>query len=84
MIEILALFGLGNVIQKIALKKGLKQYKYILLMVVLWFSFEIIGAWVGIVFFGIGFTFYFTGLLGAALGGLLSYLIAKNAKPQHK
>jgi membrane associated rhomboid family serine protease len=80
MLEILAIIALASSIKKIVIEKGLKPWKYIILMVVLWILFEFTGGIVGVIFFGEGLAAYPGALFGAALGGLLGYIIAKSAK----
>ncbi len=79
MLEIIAIIYLGRTIKKIALKKGLKPTKYILLMVFFWLSFEFLGMVIGFIIFKDGLMPYLLALPGAALGGYLSYTIVKNA-----
>lgn len=79
MLELIAIFTLGKAIKKMVQAKGLKATKYILLMIFFWLSFEFLGMVLGIVIFGEGLAAYLLALPGAALGGYLSYTIAKNA-----
>lgn len=82
MLELIAIFTLGKSIKKMVQAKGLKATKYILLMVFFWLSFEFLGMVLGIIIFGEGLEAYLFALPGAALGGYLSYTIAKNAVPE--
>jgi len=79
MLEIIAIIALGRTIKKIALEKGLKPTKYILLMVFFWLSFEFLGMVIGFIIFGDGLIPYLLALPAAALGGYFSYTIVKNA-----
>ncbi len=79
MLEIIAIIALGRAIKKIALEKGLKPTKYILLMVFFWLSFEFLGMIIGFAIFGDGLIPYLIALPAAGLGGYLSYTIVKNA-----
>lgn len=79
MLEIIAIFTLGKWIKNSVNAKGLKATKYILLMIFFWISFEFLGMVLGIIIFGEGLQAYLLALPGAALGGYLSYTIAKNA-----
>lgn len=82
MIELLAIIMLGKTISSVVREKGLKPIKYVLIMLVLWIGLEFIGAILGLIFLGGGLKSYPFALLGAILGGYLSYNIAKNAKPE--
>ena len=80
MLEIIAIFTLGKAIKKIVQAKGFSATKYILLMVFFWISFEFLGLFLGMVVFGDRLVpIYLLALLGAVLGGYLSYHIAKTA-----
>ncbi|MEN8250106.1 MAG: hypothetical protein ABFS32_14330 [Bacteroidota bacterium] len=81
MIEIIAIITLGKTIRGIISEKGLKPWKYILLMVVLWLGFEIIGFIIAGLILGESLISYLFAIAGAALGGYLSYRIALNAEP---
>ena len=72
---------MGKSIRDIIREKGLKPHKYIILMIVMWFGFEVIGGILGTVLFGGGIVVYLLALAGAALGGYLSYNIAKKRDP---
>ncbi|MDW3194983.1 MAG: hypothetical protein R8G66_21605 [Cytophagales bacterium] len=81
MLEIIAIVSLGKSISKIIREKGRKPLLFVLLMVVMWLSFEVIGAVIGVILLGEGIGAYLFAIFGAALGGFLSYIIAKNASP---
>lgn len=86
MLEIIFVIWLWRVNGRNAILKGQKPTKYHVLTLVLWFGLEILGTMGGVIVFGsmnpntdplmYGYMF---GILGAALGGILSYIIAKNA-----
>jgi hypothetical protein len=87
MIEIIVLIWLGRDIGRIAESKGRSKAGYIVMMVVLWFTGEALGAMVGAIFapksliyadFNLGG--YLCALAGAAVGGVTSYLIVKNLR----
>lgn len=81
MLELIGIITLGKAIQKIVTEKGLKPTKYILLMVILWLGFEVIGLFVGMILFGNVMTGYLLAFPGAAMGGYISYSVARNATP---
>lgn len=80
MLEIIAMVTLGKSISAIVSDKGLKPFKYVLIMIVLWIGLEFIGAIVGVIVVGEGLMSYPFALVGAILGGYISYEIAKNAQ----
>lgn len=80
MLEIIALIYLGSKISKIIKGKGLKPFKYVLLLIVLWILFEFLGIIVATIFLGEGLITYPFGIAGAALGAYLSLTIAKKSK----
>ena len=88
MIEILCLVLLCVINGRIAIQKGLKPMKYRVFTIASWIGFEFIGVLVGLLFVadlvpGIH-PFYiamYTGLVGAAIGGMVSHMIVKRAKP---
>lgn len=82
MLEIIAIIVLSSNIKLIAQGKNLKPAKYIILMVFLWIFLEFLGAIIGTIVFGEGLAAYPFALIGAALGGFLGYIIAKNATPK--
>lgn len=86
MLEIIFIIWLWRVNGRNAILKGQKPTKYHILTLVLWFGLEILGTMSGVIIFGSinpnsdPFMYgYMFGILGAALGGILSYIIAKNA-----
>ena len=82
MLEIFAVISLCRVNKNNAIKRGRKPGGFIALTIILWVVFEIIGMIIGTLIFdgeGSYFTALFIALPCAALGGLISFLIAKNA-----
>lgn len=79
MLEIIAIIALGKSISKIVKEKGLNPTKYVIIMVVMWIGFEILGSLIGAILYGEGMVVYLFALSGAAIGGFLSYQLAKNA-----
>lgn len=86
MLEIVCIIWLWRTNGRNALQKGQKPTKYHALTLILWFGLEILGVTAGavasVMFFPnadplIGA--YMLGIAGAALGGFLSYQIAKHA-----
>ena len=82
MLELIGIIVLAKAIKRIVNEKGLKAFWYVLLMVVLWLSFEVIGLFVGMIIFGDVMMGYLLAFPGAALGAYISYRIAKNVRPQ--
>ena len=80
MLEILAVTMLFATNKKNALARGRNPWPFAALGLILWFVFEVLGFFLGAVFLEGEFTPYLTGILCAALSGLLSYLISKNCK----
>ncbi len=80
MLEIIAVTMLLTANKKNALMRGRNPWPFAALGLILWFLFEVFGFFLGAVFGEGEFTPYLTGILCAALGGLLSYLISKNCK----
>ncbi|MDR2437214.1 MAG: hypothetical protein LBD17_04000 [Endomicrobium sp.] len=82
MLEIIALIILINVNAKNAGKRGRKGWPFALLTLIMWIGFEILGAVIGnIASEGHTVPTYLTALVFAIIGGIVSYLIAKNCKP---
>ncbi|MBL6449223.1 hypothetical protein JMN32_23135 [Fulvivirga sp. 29W222] len=81
MLEVLTVLTLGKTISKIARKKGLKPWKYVIILLILLFGFEVSGAMVGAILYGQSPLVYVLAILGAAFGGFLSYQIVKFATP---
>ena len=79
MIEILFLIFLSNKNASNAKERGRKPGVFIALTIILWFVFEISGAAIGNAM-ELGYGAYLIAFPMAALGGLLSYIIAKNCK----
>ncbi len=83
MIEILAIVALSRRIKKIVTAKGLKPGKYIGILVALWIGMEVLGFLIGGALFGESLLIVVFGLAGAAIGGLLAFQIANNAKGEN-
>lgn len=81
MLEVLTVLTLGKSISKIAREKGLKPWRYVVIMLTLLFGLEIAGAMTGVILYGESPLVYLFAILGAALGGFLSYQIVKFANP---
>ena len=81
MLEIVVLVLLWKLNGRIVREKGLPTKKYHILTIVLWFAFEFVGIGAGLMITESFFSAVYFGLLGASLGGYLSYRIAKNAQP---
>lgn len=80
MLEVFAVIGLCRLNRKNAIARGRRPGGYIALTIILWILFEFVGAIFGILLFGRDndtFTVMFVALPCAALGGLISFLIAK-------
>ena len=80
MLEVFAVIGLCRLNRRNAIARGRRPGGYIALTIILWLVFEFIGAIFGIILFGSDnntFTIMFVALPCAALGGLISFLIAK-------
>lgn len=82
MLEIIAIWQLTKNIGQIVEKKGHSSGVYKFLTVVLWFGGEIVGGAIGIWIIdgneSAQCIVYFIALLGAVIGGGISYLIANN------
>lgn len=87
MLEIIALIALCRHNGRIVREKGRRSGGFIAITVILWFGLEILGAIIGVLVFDVTTNgdipggIYISALVFAALGALLSYLIARNAKP---
>lgn len=80
MLEVFAVIGLCRLNRRNAIARGRRPGGYIALTIILWILFEFVGAIFGILLFGRDndtFTVMFVALPCAALGGLISFLIAK-------
>ena len=75
MLEIIALFFLTRQIGRIAQDKGLKSFTWKLYTVLAWFAGEIMGAVMGLLFFGPNNLF--SVLLVALAGAITGYYILK-------
>jgi hypothetical protein len=79
MIEIIFIVMLTRNNGKICRKKNIKPFGYQLLTVLLWVVLEILGVFIGAIFFtSEGFVMYAFGILGAGIGAFVSYLIVKS------
>jgi uncharacterized protein YcfJ len=81
MLEIIAIISVSKTIREIALSKRLKPAKYIIIMIVLWLGFELLGGIIGAIIFGAGLESYLIAIVGAGIGGYLGYNIAQKAEP---
>ena len=83
MLEVFAIISLCRVNKNNAIKHGRRPGGYIALTIILWVVLELIGTIIGLFLFNGEYSSYlavlFCGLPCAALGGLISFLIAKNA-----
>ncbi|MDI9468913.1 MAG: zinc ribbon domain-containing protein [Bacillota bacterium] len=79
MLEILALVLLCNVNKKNALARGQKPGVYIALTLILWLGLELGAGFIGGAM-NLGLGTYLLALFMAAIGGLISYLLAKFGK----
>jgi small-conductance mechanosensitive channel len=81
MLEIIAIISVSRTIRAIALEKGLKPSKYIIILIALWIGFEMLGGILGALLFGPGLESYLIAIVGAGVGGYLGYNIAQKAEP---
>ncbi len=79
MLEIIAVIALANKNKKNAMARGRNPGGFAALTYVLWFGLEIFGAFIGAASGAAGA--YVLALLFAGIGGLISYLVAKNCTP---
>jgi hypothetical protein len=75
MLEILLLYALGKNIAEKAEDQGKGGVLFVILLVVLWFLGEIVGAAVGMIVTGDKLYAYLYGIGGAAVGAILAYTI---------
>lgn len=80
MLEIMFLIMLCNTNRANALKRGRKPGGYVGLTVALWLLPELLGVILGLAA-DLGYVAYLLGISCALVGGLISYLVAKNAAP---
>ena len=80
MLEVFAIIMLSNKNKANALARGRKPGGFQGLTVALWFGLEIVGFLIGIAA-ELGWGAYVLALVFAGVGGLISYLVAKNCKP---
>ena len=80
MLEIIGIILLCNKNAANVIKRGRKPTVFVCLTVGLWLGMEALGALIGFTS-GLEAGAYILALLFAAMGGLASYLIAKNARP---
>src|SRR5688500_13603917 len=81
-VEIFALIGIAGMIGRIAFDKRLNRWPYILLTVVLWFGLEYVGMWIALWLTEKTLMATVGGVIGAASGAIISYLIIKTTKPK--
>ena len=80
MLEILAIIWLCNKNKTNALANGRKPGGFVGLTIALWFGLEFVGVMIGLMTeMGVGA--YVLGLVLAIIGGVISYVVAKNSKP---
>lgn len=79
MLEIFIIWKLAGTIGTLAAQKGLKKIWYQIMLVVLWLTGEISGAFIGGAFSSenTGWVVYLTALAGAAAGAGLAFLIMR-------
>jgi hypothetical protein len=80
MLEILAIVWLCNKNKANALARGRKPGGFVGLTIALWFGLEFIGILVGMAT-EMGLGAYVLGLVLAIIGGVISYVVAKNVRP---
>lgn len=80
MLEIIAVMMLVNSNKKNAIQRGRKPGAFIALTLALWFGLEFLGFILGLAMGAEGVGLYLPALLLAAIGGVISYLVAKNCK----
>lgn len=80
MLEILAIIWLCNKNKANALARGRKPGGFVGLTIALWFGLEFIGVLIGLSA-EMGLGTYVLGLVLAIIGGVISYVVAKNSKP---
>jgi hypothetical protein len=73
MLEILLLYGLGKNIAEKAENQGRGGALFVIILIVLWFLGEIVGAVVGMIVTGEKLYAYLFALIGAAVGAVLAY-----------
>lgn len=86
MLEIFCLIWLWNINGRNAIARGQHPRKYRIITLTLWFGLEILGTMVGVTLTEVMnpsanplFAAYFFGILGAIIGGWISFLLAKHA-----
>lgn len=80
MLEVFFVYMLCKANKRNALRRGRKPGAFIAITIILWVGLELFGLTIGIALEAAGY-FYLLGVGFALLGGLISYLIAKNCKP---
>jgi hypothetical protein len=80
MLEVFALIFLSNVNRKNALERGRKPGGFVALTIILWLGLEFLAIGIGTAA-ELGLTTYGLAIAMAVIGGLISYLVAKNCKP---
>jgi hypothetical protein len=73
MLEILLLYALGKNIAEKAENQGRGGALFVIILIVLWFLGEIVGAFVGMIVTGEKLYAYLFALIGAAVGAVLAY-----------
>ncbi len=81
MLEILVLIFLCKNNASLVKKRGGTPWVYVLLTILLWVGFELIGALIGSLIFGDELIVYLFALAGGICGAIISYMLAKNVKP---
>nr|WP_321453759.1 hypothetical protein [uncultured Carboxylicivirga sp.] len=83
MIELFVLIYLSRKVRKIInAKTGLRANQYVLTLILLWFSLELLFGAIGMkITSGNIIAAIPIGMLGAAIGGYLGYRLAVNAEP---
>ena len=80
MLEILALYYLSRKNKANALVRGRKPGFFLAMTFILWFGMELLGLFLG-AYLGGQVGAYLMGLTFAVIGGVISYVLAKNCKP---
>lgn len=82
MLELIALIWLIRKIRRILMNKGLKPARYVMTLLLLWISLELLSVAIAFKFTGELFSALPYGIIGAAIGGYLGYKLAVNAEPE--
>lgn len=81
MLEIIVVIFLSIKIRKIIIAKNLRPGKYIVTMLLLWLSLELLSIGIAFKITGDLFSAVPFGIIGAGIGGYLGYKLAVNAEP---